>query len=68
MSCGLGRTPTTAVFGDVHLVAMGHVDHDPNIVSDVPAGPDPDRHRQTGRPREQSDRGRLDTPAGLPLL
>src|SRR6516165_7631446 len=36
---------------DVHLVAVGHVDLDPDIVASVSAWADPYGHRQPGRAR-----------------
>ena len=39
--------------GDVHLVAVRHLDLDPNIVTRIPARADPDRHRQPGRTWEK---------------
>ena len=38
---------------DIHLVADGYVDPDPDIVAGVSARADPDGHRQTRRAREQ---------------
>ena len=38
---------------DVHVVAVGRIDLDPNIVTRVPARADPDGHRQPRRAREQ---------------
>ena len=39
--------------GDIYLVAVGHVDLDADIVAGVPAGADPDGHRQPRRTRKQ---------------